>query len=79
MTADHFDQVLDGLKQLQPFRVFTVELHGGRRFEVDHPGALVVRDGVAVYLAPGGIPIWFDHESVNQIIGASRADADVSL
>jgi hypothetical protein len=25
---------------------------------------------VAVFLAPGGIPVWFDHESVNQIIGA---------
>lgn len=70
MTAENFDRVLDGLRQLQPFRVFTVELQGGRRFEVDHPGALVVRDGVAVFIAPGGVPIWFDHESVNQIIGA---------
>jgi hypothetical protein len=70
MTSENFDQVLDALRQLQPFRVFTVELHGGRRFEVDHPGALVVRDGVAVFLAPGGVPVWFDHESVNQIIGA---------
>ena len=70
MTADNFDQILEGLKQLQPFRVFTVELHGGRRFEVDHPGALVIRDGVAVFLAPGGIPIWFDHESVTQVVGA---------
>ena len=32
--------------------------------------ALVVRDGVAVFLAPRGVPIWLDHESVNQIIGA---------
>jgi hypothetical protein len=70
MTAENFDQVLDGLRRLRPFRVFTVELNGGQRFEVDHPEALVVRDGVAVFLAPGGIPIWFDHESVNQIIGA---------
>ncbi len=70
MTADNFTSVLEGLRQLQPFRVFTVELNGGRRFEVDHPGALVVRDGVAVFLAPGGVPIWFDHESVNQIIAA---------
>src|SRR5207247_10712305 len=70
MTADNFGSVLEGLRQRQPFRVFTVELHGGRRFEVDHPGALVVRDGVAVFLAPGGVPIWFDHESVNQILGA---------
>ena len=70
MTADNFTSVLEGLRQLQPFHMFTVELHGGRRFEVDQPGALVVRDGVAVFLAPGGVPIWFDHESVNQIIGA---------
>jgi hypothetical protein len=77
MTAENFDQLLTGLQQLKPFRVFTVELHGGRRFEVDHPTALVVRDGVAVFLAPGGVPIWFDHESVNQIIGApANADLD---
>jgi hypothetical protein len=74
MTADNFDRVLDALRQLQPYRVFTVELHGGRRFEVDHPGALVVRDGVAVFLAPGGITIWFDHDNVSQIIGATAAE-----
>jgi hypothetical protein len=55
--------------------VFTVELNGAEQFEVDHPEALVVRDGVAVFLAPGGIPIWFDHESVNQIIGATANTA----
>jgi hypothetical protein len=71
MTAENFDHVLNGLRQQTPFQAFTVELHGSRRFEVDHPGALVVRDGVAVFLAPGGIPIWFDHESVTQFIGAS--------
>ena len=76
MTADNFTNVLNTLRLLQPFRVFTVELNGGRRFEVDHPGALVVRDGVAVFLAPGGIPIWFDHESVNQILGA-RANEQI--
>jgi hypothetical protein len=70
MTSDHFESTLEGLRALRPFRVFTVELHGGRRFEVDHPEALIVRDGVAVFLAPGGVPIWFDHDSVNQIIAA---------
>ena len=74
MTAENFEQVLAGLRQLQPFHVFTVELHGGRQFEVDHPGAMVVRDGVAVFLAPGGIPIWFDHESVVRIVGARAAE-----
>lgn len=70
MTAESFDRVLQALRQRKPFQVFTVELSGGNRFEVDHPGAIVVRDGVAVFLAPGGIPIWFDHESVSQIEGA---------
>jgi hypothetical protein len=73
MTAENFDRVLQALRDQKPYYVFTVELHGGRRFEVDHPGALVVRDGVAVFLAPGGIPIWFDHDSVNQIVGASAS------
>ena len=73
MIAENFDQVLDTLAQRTPFQVFTVELHGGQRFEVDHPRALVVRDGVAVFLAPGGVPIWFDHESVNQIIGSTAS------
>ena len=75
MTADNFDRILQELVQLQPFHVFTVELNGGRRFEIDHPRAVVVRDGVAVFIATGGIPIWFDHDSVNQIIGASANSA----
>ena len=70
MTADNFDQILGGLRELKPYRVFTVELLGGQRFEVDQPGAFVVRDGVAVFLAPGGSPVWFDHDNVNQIIGS---------
>ena len=70
MTAENFDQVLIALRASQPFRVFTVDLNGGSRFEVDHPGALVVRDGVAVFLAPGGVPVWFDHDSVDQFAGA---------
>ena len=74
MTADNFTSVLDGLRQLQPFRVFTVELHGGRRFEVDHPGALVVRDGVAAFLAPGGVPIWFDQPGGDQTTCAQAGE-----
>jgi len=70
MTAENFDRVLTGLQQLKPFRVFTVELNTGDRFEVDGPQAMVVRDGVAVFLAPDGVPIWFDHDSVSQFIGA---------
>jgi hypothetical protein len=69
MTEENFHQLLDGLIRRAPFRPFTVELLEGRRFEVDHARALVERDGVAVFLMPGGIPIWFDHESVVAIVG----------
>ena len=68
MTAEHFDGILVALRGRSPFQPFTVELLGGQRFEVDFPSALIVRDGVAVYLLPGGIPVWFDHESVNHIV-----------
>lgn len=75
MTAENFDNLLHGLQQRRPFQIFTVELNGGYKFEVDHPYALVVRDGVAVYVAPGGVSEWFDHESVNRVIGAAASDA----
>jgi hypothetical protein len=69
MTSDNFHQLLEALIRRAPFQPFTVELIGGRRFEVDHARALVERDGVAVYIAPGGVPIWFDHDSVTSIVG----------
>lgn len=75
MTSDTFQQLLEALAKRNPFHRFTVEMVGGRRVEVDHARALVTRDGVAVYIAPGGIPIWFDHESVTAIVGET---ADVS-
>ena len=72
MTAENFDKTLEGLKQRSPFHPFTVELIGGHRFEIDHPGALVVRDGVAVFISPRGVPILFDHESVTQFVAELR-------
>jgi hypothetical protein len=72
MTADHFDRSLRAFQRRSPFRAFTVELVSGDRFQVDHPEALIVRDGVAVFVARGGVPTLFDHESVSQINGDSR-------
>lgn len=69
MTSEHFEELLAALRERQPFHPFTVELIGGHQFEVDHAQAMVVRDGVAVYLRAGGVPVWFDHESVTQIAG----------
>jgi len=70
MTAKNFDHLLGSLQQLKPFQVFTVELNSGQRFEVDHANALVYRAGTAVFIGPSGVSYWFDHNSVNQVIGA---------
>jgi hypothetical protein len=69
MTSERFDRLFVALMNREKFHPFTVELAGGHQFEVDHPSAMVVRDGVAVFLKPGGVPVWFDHESVTQVVG----------
>jgi hypothetical protein len=69
METDNFEQTLRTFLRRAPFRPFTVALVNGDRVEIDHPTAVVVRDGVAIYLGPGGVPVIFDHEGVSQFIG----------
>ena len=69
MTTEHFDRTLRAFQKRAPFKAFTVELVSGQRFQVDHPEALVLRDGVAVFVAKGGVPVLFDHEGVSQVLG----------
>jgi hypothetical protein len=69
MDRETFDATIRAYRHRAPFRPFTVSLVNGERLEVDFPDALVVRDGVAVFVAPGGVPAIFDHEGVAQVIG----------
>jgi len=69
MTIDTFMNTMTVYKNRKPFRPFTVALMNGDRVEVDYPEALVVRDGVALFAGPGGVPAVFDHEGVAQIVG----------
>jgi hypothetical protein len=71
MAVDNFVRSLRAFQRRTPFRPFTVELVSGYRFQVDHPEAMVLRDGVAVYIAPGGHPTLFDHEGVSQLFDES--------
>lgn len=75
MDQGTFDGAIGAIKHRNPFRPFSVAMVNGDRFEVDHPDALAVRDGVALFVALGGVPVIFDHEGVSQIIGdlAGRA------
>ena len=74
MNAENFNKVLTEFQEARPFIVFTVETTGGRLVEVDHPGAMIVRGGVATYLGPGGRPFYFDHKTVAMFHPMSRSD-----
>jgi hypothetical protein len=69
MDRDTFDSTIRTFKHRTPFRPFTVAMVNGDRLEVDHPDALAVRDGVALFAGPGGVPVVFDHEGVSLVIG----------
>jgi hypothetical protein len=75
MTVDNFQALLETLLSRKPFKVFTVELQNGNRFEVDHPRAVVYRDGFAIFVSPGPVPVYFDNEAVVQFIDAPASDA----
>ncbi|MBI1832484.1 MAG: hypothetical protein HYR84_13655 [Planctomycetes bacterium] len=70
MERDNFEKRLRALSHRKPFRAYTVEFVNGESIEVDHPEALIVRAGVAVYLAADGTPAWFDHLGVSRVVGA---------
>ena len=69
MTSEHFERTLRAFQRRTPFRTFTVALVNGDRVQVDHPEALIVRGGVAVFVAASGTPTLFDHESVSEPVG----------
>ena len=69
MDRETFDTTIQTFKHRTPFRPFTVAMVNGDRLEVDHPDALAVRDGVALFAAPGGVPHVFDYDGVTQVIG----------
>jgi hypothetical protein len=75
MPVDNFQSILVTLLDRRPFRLFTIELHGGKRLQVGHPHAVCYQGGAAMIWAPGGVPIVFDHESVNNFVDAPVSSA----
>src|SRR5205814_1817455 len=74
MTQGHFEAVMEVLMARIPFEVFTIEQVGGGRMEIDHAGALYFFETLAVFRAPGGVRVLFDHESVKRIVDAPAAE-----
>lgn len=56
METDSLERILRALNRRRPCVPFLVEFVNGEKTEVDHPEALVVRGGVAVYLVADGTP-----------------------
>ena len=69
MNRDTFDSTIRAFKDRMPFRPFSIAMVNGDRLEIDHSDAMVVRDGVALFVGPGGVPVVFDHEGVSQVVG----------
>jgi hypothetical protein len=69
MDRATFTEAIQAFQNRRPFKPFTVALVDGDRYEVDRPNVLALGDGVAVLLAPGNVPMFFDHEGVSQVIG----------
>ena len=69
MDRDSFESTIRAFKRRNPFMPFTVALVDGNRFEIDYSDALAIRDGLASFLAPGRVPVFFDADAVSQIIG----------
>jgi hypothetical protein len=69
MDPEKFTEAVRAFRARTPFKPFTVATVSGNRYEIDFPDAIVVREGVAIFIGPGGVPVLFDHESVSEVIG----------
>jgi hypothetical protein len=69
MDRATFDSTIRAFKHRTPYQPFTIAMVNGNRFEIDHPEALALRDGVALFAGPGGVPVIFDYEGVSEVVG----------
>ena len=67
MKAEHFEQALRDFRERSPFKPFAIELVTGRLIYVDHPEAVISRQGQAAHIAPDGAPSLFDNEGVARL------------
>lgn len=72
MTPNNFDSVIRSFQHHTPFQPYTVGLVNGQSITIDHSEALVLRGGLAVYIDRNGVPVFFDHESVSEVIGEDQ-------
>jgi hypothetical protein len=75
MTPRNFERAIRSLAARRPFRAFVIELVSGERFAVDHPEALAIRGGIAVFITPKGPVHLFESDSVSRLIDTKNGAA----
>ena len=69
MDRETFTKTIRAFRNRTPFKPFTVVMVSGNRYEVDFPDALAVRDGLAIFVVPARVPVFFDNEGVSEVVG----------
>jgi hypothetical protein len=72
MRLENFEKALFAYQKRKPFRSYRVRFVSGEHLKVDHPETLIMRAGVAVHFDSKGVPTLFDHESVSEVVGATK-------
>ena len=75
MEPENFEKSLRLFARRRPFQSFVVRFEDGNAVTVDHPEALIVRGGIAVYVSATGEPTLFDHRGVSALSGALETPA----
>jgi hypothetical protein len=68
MVRETFDETIRAFRNRTPFKPFTVVTISGNRYEVDFPDALAVREGLAIFVGPGRVPVFFDDDGVSEVV-----------
>ncbi|MGL4550607.1 MAG: hypothetical protein ACRC33_05430 [Gemmataceae bacterium] len=69
MDRETFTETIRAFRNRTPFKSFTIVTVSGNRHEIDFPDAIVVREGLAIFAGPGGVPVIFDYDGVSEVIG----------
>lgn len=68
MDSESFEVTLKTMSKRMPFQPFAVELTSGSRISIEHPEAMIIIDGTAVYMSPKKELSIFDSDGVTRIV-----------
>lgn len=74
MDEARFHKSLHAMNHREPFKPYVIEFASGNSVLVQHPEAIVAREGVSVHFSKSGELDLFDHDQVTRLRDASAAD-----